>query len=123
MAFSLLAGERVSQYVALAVPLPQGTPAFDRIAFTGRSAAPMRVSVQLRFDSAGGARWVHSVYLSPESRQVVVPLDRLLPADQPTARPSSELASTLLFVVDLTNASPGGQGRFEISDLRLASSR
>ncbi len=83
----------------------------------------MRVSVQLRFESAGGARWRHSVYLSPESRQVVVPLYRLLPADEPTARPPSELATSLLFVVDLTNAAPGAQGSFEISDLRLASSR
>ncbi len=83
----------------------------------------MRVSVQLRFESAGGARWRHSVYLSPESRQVVVPLYRLLPADEPTARPPVELATSLLFVVDLTNALPGAQGSFEISDLRLASSR
>jgi hypothetical protein len=123
LAFSLVAGERVSQYVALALPLPPGVPVFDHIMFTGRSVAPMRVSVQLRFESAGGARWGHSVYLSPASRQVVVPLDRLLPADQPSARPSPDLASSILFVVDLTNAAPGGQGRFEISDLRLASSR
>jgi hypothetical protein len=123
LAFSLRGGERVSQYVALAVPLKDnGRPPFDRIVFTGRSAAPMRVSVQLRFDSAGGARWVHSVYLSPEPREVVVSLDQLLPADRPIARPPSELATSLLFVVDLTNAAPGGQGRFEISDLRLASS-
>ena len=116
-------GERASQYVALAVPLPQGLPTFDRIAFTGRSQAPMRVSVQLRFESAGGARWRQSVYLSSESRQIVVPLDRLLPADQPTARPAPELATSLLFVVDLTNAAPGARGRFEISDLRLATTR
>ena len=80
----------------------------------------MRVSVQLRFDNAGGARWVRSVYLSPESREVVVPVDHLLPAERPITRPPSESASTFLFVVDLTNASPGAQGRFEISDLRLA---
>jgi hypothetical protein len=122
LAFSLRGGERVSQYVALAVPLKDaGLSPFDRIVFTGRSAAPMRLSVQLRFDSAGGARWVHSVYLSPEPREVVVSLDQLLPADRPIARPRSDLATSLLFVVDLTNAAPGGQGRFEISDLRLAS--
>ena len=83
----------------------------------------MRVSVQLRFESAGGARWRQSVYLSSESRQIVVPLDRLLPADQPTARPAPELATSLLFVVDLTNAAPGARGSFEISDLRLAATR
>lgn len=123
LSFSLRAGERVSQYVALAIPLREGGgPSFDRIVFTGRSAAPMRVSVQLRFESAGGARWVHSVYLSPQPREVVVPVDRLLPADRPIPRPPSEQATSLLFVVDLTNASPGQQGRFEISGLRLASS-
>ena len=82
-----------------------------------------RCASRSRRDSiiAGGARWVHSVYLSPDSRQVVVPVDRLLPADRPSPPPPFESASSLLFVVDLTNASPGGQGRFEISDLRLAS--
>jgi hypothetical protein len=121
--FVLRPGERVSQYVALGVPLSQPLSAFDRVTFTGRSESPMRVSVQLRFESAGGARWRHSVYLSPESRQVVVPLDRLLPADQPITRPASELATSLLFVVDLTNAAPGARGTFEISDLRLATPR
>jgi hypothetical protein len=118
--FRLRPGERVSQYVAIAVPLPTSLPKFDRVVFTGRSSAPMRVSVQARFESAGGARWVHSIYLSPESRQVVVPVDSLLPADQPSKAPPFDSASSLLFVVDLTNASPGSQGRFEISDLRLA---
>jgi len=120
LAFHLRAGERVSQYAALSLPLGQG-PRFDRIAFTGRSATPMRVSVQLRFEGAGGARWGHSVYLSPEPREVVVSVDGLLPADQPMPMPPTESATSLLFVVDLTNALPGSQGRFEISNLRLAS--
>ena len=120
--FRLRAGERASQYAALAVPLAERLPPFDRIVFTGRSSTPMRISVQARFDRAGGSRWIHSVYLSPESRQIVVPLERLVPADSPRDRqaPSFDSVSSLLFVVDLTNASPGGQGRFEISDLRLA---
>jgi hypothetical protein len=121
--FVLRPGERVSQYAALAVPLPTNLSAFDRITFTGRSQSPMRVSIQLRFESAGGARWRQSVYLAPEPRHVVVPLDRLLPADGPAARPAPELTTSLLFVVDLTNAEPGAQGRFEISDLRLATTR
>lgn len=119
--FQLRPGERASQYVAVAVPLPQGLPPFDRVVFAGRSSSPMRVSVQVRFNRAGGARWVHSVYLSAESRQVVVPVERLLPADGPSQAPPFESASSLLFVVDLTNASPGSRGRFEISDLLLAS--
>jgi hypothetical protein len=120
--FSLGAGERASQYAAIAVPLTERLPPFDRVIFTGRSSVPMRVSVQARFDSAGGSRWIRSVYLSPESREVVVPLERLIPADVPRDRqaPPFASASSLLFVVDLTNASPGARGRFEISDLRLA---
>jgi hypothetical protein len=120
LGFHLRAGERVSQYVALAVPLSPGVPRFDRIAFTGKSEAPMRLSVQLRFEQAGGARWVRSVYLSPDSQEIVVPTDRLLAAERPGAMPPAETASSVLFVVDLTNARPGAEGQFEISNLRLA---
>ena len=124
--FALRSGDRASQYAALAVPLPKGLPRFDRIVFSGRSAAPMRVSVQLRVEQAGGARWIRSVYLTPEPRQIVVPIDQLLPADAQAAQvpqpPPFPAASSVLFVVDLTNAAPGARGRFGISDLRLASS-
>jgi hypothetical protein len=124
--FALRSGDRASQYAALAVPLPKGLPRFDRIVFNGRASAPMRVSVQLRVEQAGGARWIHSVYLTPEPRQIVVPIDQLLPADAPAAQasrpPPFSAASSVLFVVDLTNASPGARGRFGVSDLRLASS-
>jgi hypothetical protein len=115
-----LAGEaRASQYVAIAVALRQA-PAFDHVVFTGRSEAPMRVSVQLRFENPAGARWVHSVYLSPEAREIVVPVEQLRPADAPQRRPPAESASSVLFVVDLTNASPGSRGWFEVSALTLA---
>ena len=124
--FALRSGDRASQYAALAVSLPKGLPRFDRIVFSGRSAAPMRVSVQLRVEQAGGARWIRSVYLTPEPRQIVVPIDQLLPADAQAAQvpqpPPFPAASSVLFVVDLTNAAPGTRGRFGISDLRLASS-
>ena len=124
--FALRSGDRASQYAALAVPLPKGLPRFDRIVFSGRSAAPMRVSVQIRVEQAGGARWIRSVYLTPEPRQIVVPIDQLLPADAQAAQvpqpPPFPAASSVLFVVDLTNAAPGSRGRFGISDLRLANS-
>ena len=123
LSFRLRAGERASQYVALAIALPHDLPHFDRIAFTGKADAQMRISVQLRFEHAGGARWVRSVYLSPDPREIVVPIDRLLGADRPGAIPSVETASSALFVVDLTNARPGAEGKFEISNLRLAAPR
>ncbi len=81
--FRLRPGERVSQYAAFAIPLAQDPPEFNQLAFTGKSSAPLRVSVQLRFEAAGGARWGHSVYLSPDAREIVVPLDRLVALDRP----------------------------------------
>jgi hypothetical protein len=117
--YALKAGERASQYAAFAVPMPRVSAAFDAIAFTGRASGPMRVSVQLRFNDLGGSRWTHSVYLSPEPRAIVVPMSRLLPADGGSSTPEVASASSILFVVDLTNASPGQSGRFEISDLVL----
>lgn len=117
--FQLREGERVSQYVALAVPLPSGLPTFDAIAFEGSASGPMRVSVQLRFESAGGSRWRHSTYFSAERRSVSVPLARMVPADRPGPLPLAASATSLLFVVDLTNAQPGAAGEFEIRNLRL----
>jgi hypothetical protein len=117
--FTLRAGERVSQYVALAVPLPSNLLAFDAIAFDARSAGPMRVSVQLRFESAGGSRWRRSVYLSDTPSRVVVATSRLVAADRPEPLPPPSTATSLLFVVDLTNAHPGAEGSFDISNIQL----
>jgi hypothetical protein len=118
--YQLRDGARASQYVALAVPLGPNLPAFDRVVFSARSGAPMRISVQLRFEAAAGARWGRSVYLSQDDRRVVVPLDRLRAADGVVQPPPYESASSLLFVVDLANALPGSRGWFEIADLALA---
>jgi hypothetical protein len=52
----------------------------------------------------------------------VVPVAQLVPADGVVEKPRPETASTLLFVVDLTNAKPGSEGRFEVSNLSLATS-
>ena len=117
--FILASGERSSQYAAMAVPV-RGVPGrFDSVSFDARSREPMRVSVQLRFNALAGARWTHSVYLSPEPERVVVPLDRLLPAEPASTSPDFSTVSSLLFVVDLTNARPGQSGRFEVSNLAL----
>ena len=117
--FRLRGGERVSQYVALAVPLSKGLPPFDGIAFDARSSSPMRVSVQLRFEDHDGARWRRSIYVSPSESNIVVPIARLLAADRPGPVPAVSSASSLLFVVDLTNALPGAEGQFAVSRLRL----
>ena len=120
VAYKLRDGIRASQYVALSIPL-SNLPEFNALAFDARSLVPARVSVQLRFKDAGGARWTHSVFLSPETAHVVFPVARLRPADAPSSPPPFTSASSLLFVVDLTNARPGAEGQFEIWNLALAS--
>ena len=117
--YRLAGGERRSQFVAAAVDLDVPS-AFDRCAFRGRAGAPVRVSVQLRF-KPDDRRWVKSVYLSPEERDVVIRLDEMRAAEQGSAPlpPISSLRS-LLFVVDLVNAVPGAAGAITISDLRAA---
>jgi hypothetical protein len=116
MEYQLRPGSRVSQYVAAAATLAPPVPPYDRILFTAQSGAPMRVSVQLRF--GGGERWVHSVYVEPDARRVIVPLSSLVFAGRGApARPDFRNAASILFVVDLTNARPGTSGRVRISDL------
>jgi hypothetical protein len=117
--FKLREGERVSQYVALAIPLPQDLPDFDSISFDASSLTPLRVSVQLRFESAGGARWRRSVYVDADGKSVEVPVSGLVGADRPEPVPPARTASSLLFVVDLTNALPGASNQLHLGDLRL----
>lgn len=115
--YALRDGERVSQYVAAGAALAPPVPPYDRILFTAASLAPMRISVQLRFE--GGERWVHSIYVEPDARRAIVPLSSLVPADgrAGAAAPDFRKAGSILFVVDLTNAPPGAAGLVRISDL------
>jgi hypothetical protein len=81
----------------------------------------MRVSVQLRFRGRAEERWVRSVYLPTESTSVEVRASDLIVAGGgAAARPDPREATSLLFVVDLTNAAPGASGWFEISGPALA---
>jgi hypothetical protein len=80
----------------------------------------MRISVQIRYRSGGGERWARSVYLDQSSRRIVVPFDEMVPVDRQTgAAPDLRSAQTLLFVVDLVNASPGSGGTFRIGNVAL----
>ena len=115
--YRLAGGERRSQFAAAAVDLSVAA-AFDTLAFRGRASGPMRVSVQLRF-RPDDRRWVQSVYLGPDDRDLTVNL-REMRAAEPGAAPMPALTTvrSLLFVVDLVNALPGTAGSFTISDLR-----
>jgi hypothetical protein len=112
-------GAPAGQYAAIAVPLPKNFfRGADRVSFTGRSAAPMRVSVQLRL-SGNGARWQRSVAMSPSSREVSVAVRELTPLD---AEPGTPLdlgaVDAILIVVDTVNTAPGSSGEVWISELR-----
>jgi len=117
--YHLRDGARASQYVAAVARLAPPFPPFDRILFTAEASAPMRISVQLRFDA--GDRWVHSVYVEPDARRAIVPLSALVPVDAAAAAtPDFRNASSILFVVDLVNAHPGAAGSVRVWDLSFA---
>jgi hypothetical protein len=116
--YELGAGERVAQYAALSVSLPQ--TAFNALRFDAQTTAPARVSVQLRFNKYGGVRYGRTVYLTPDNREITLSTIRMKPIDGhlPVA---IELASatSVLFVVDLTHANPGQKGTLRIGRLTL----
>ena len=94
------------------------TPALKSLVFRGRSPKPMRVSVQLRF-SPDDTRWMSSVYLDGEEREVVIPVEKMVPAGGGARQmPPATSARSILFVVDLVNARPGETGAFTLSGLR-----
>ncbi len=118
VAYTLKSGDRASQFVAASMPMPAGSDAAG-LQFDGRASAPMRLSVQLRFNDQAGTRWARSIYLSPEERRVVVPFAELVRADGSSSPPRFTSASSILFVVDLTNAQPGQSGSFGVRSLSL----
>ena len=119
--YRLREGARVSQFVALAADLPADLPPYSAIAFEGHSAAPARASIQLRFARDGDARWTRSVYLDTTPRAVTVPVDTLRRADGPPSRPDPRRATSVLVVVDLTNARPGEGGTLRLRGVGLSS--
>lgn len=117
LTYALGEGERVSQFVAAAGDV--ALPAMSGLAFSASAERPMRVSVQLRFP-AEGERWVKSVYIDQQPRDLVVRTSDLAPAERADSQlPDLARAGSVLFVVDLTNANPGAQGEFRISGLRI----
>jgi hypothetical protein len=108
-----------SDFVAVVTALPSPMPDYEAVVFHAESAQPMRLSVQLRFD--GGERWERSVYVSPEPRQLTVRArDLVLVETAADRRPDFRRATSLLAVVDLTNAAPGSSGEFVLRDPFLA---
>jgi len=112
-------GSRAGQYAALAISIQPSHPAFNALTFTASAPRAMRVSVQVRYGIGGGVRWVRSIYLAPGAQTISLPLERFLPVETTDPRPSSSLVQTILFSVDLVNATPNSTGQFEIANLKL----
>jgi hypothetical protein len=114
--YRLSPGERISQFVALAADLPPSVPHFSGIRLTASASAPTRVSVQLRSGPRGEARTGKSVYLDESPRTIDVPVGALRAI---TGTGSAGPPSSVLLVIDLTNARPGASGTVHFSNLRL----
>ena len=117
--YQLGAGERANQFAALVADLPRNLSAFGAVTFAADAPRPVRISVQLRFASDGDTRWMKSVYLDSAPRTMTVPIDDMRPAEGVAPRPDVRRATSLLFVVDLTNAKPGDAGTVRVGDVAL----
>jgi hypothetical protein len=119
--YRLAAGERRSQFVAAAADL-NAKGSFDTLAFRARASQPMRVSVQLRF-RPDDRRWIKSVYVDPQERDVMIPVKDMRSAEPGDApMPAIGTVRSLLLLVDLVNSVPGATGSFTISNLRASAS-
>lgn len=119
LSYRLESGPRAGQFAALVVSVNSRIAQFERVAFTGRSDRPARVSIQARADGVG-ERWLRSVYLDREKRPVVVPfagMTRAEPAAGTSVLDRTRVRSVLI-VVDTVNSSPGSGGTIEIENLR-----
>jgi len=102
----------------LAPPVGDAT----RLRFKARANRPVRLSVQLRASSAGGAaglRWRRSVYLDETERDLSVALEDMSPVGRGTPAAVPPSADAILFVVDGVHASAGATGIIWLDAIRL----
>ncbi len=104
-------GPRNSQFVALATDVdPQPMTAID-LSLAGDR--PLRVSVQVR--RGDGARWGRSFYVDPAGSNLRIALSTLRPIGRPSGSTISATDITsILIVIDLTNAAPGHTGALRV---------
>jgi hypothetical protein len=118
--YAIAGGARAGQYAAAVTTVGTGTlRGWERLVFTARASAPMRLSVQVRTPDSG-ARWLRSVYLDERAREIHVRLDDMRPAERGTPeRMPREALDSVLFVVDTTNTPPGRSGLVVLEAVRL----
>jgi hypothetical protein len=113
-------GTNPSPYAALAADLPSETGGgFTHVGFKGRASKPMRISTQLRFSADGAIRWRRPVYLATGQSSFTFDASTFRAADRPGNMPDTSRASSVLFVIDTTNAMPGDEGSFTIQGVEL----
>jgi hypothetical protein len=115
--YRLADGGRADQHAALVIGVGTALTERTHLALRAQAAGPMRVSVQAR-QPQSGERWQRSIYLDGEVRDVVIPFSEMSSVGTSGAFDPAR-ADALLFVVDLTNSSPGTAGHFTIHDLRI----
>ena len=115
--YRLADGPRRSQFVALAADL--AARRFTAIDLRLRGDRPGRVSVQVR--AADGRRWGRSVYVpSNDVAHLRLPLSAMRPLEQGSgAVPAADALTSILLVVDLTNALPGTAGHLYVMSSEL----
>jgi hypothetical protein len=113
--YTLAAGGRNGQFVALATDVRGDS--FSVMRFGLKPDRPSRVWIQAR--AADGRRWGRSFYVDQAGSEIVARLADLRPMAGEGARVDRAAVTSVLLVVDLTNAVPGKAGRLTVLSSEL----
>jgi hypothetical protein len=120
MSYTLGRGGQGSQFVALVAPLTGPPAAYDGVTIDLASSSPLRLSVQMR-SVDGSRRWRASVYVPPGGEAHTIATSALQPVEPGNGPFDPAVVGSLLLVIDLVNAVPGGSGRLTVRDIALTS--
>lgn len=114
--YRLADGPRGSQFVALATDIHND--AIRGMHFGLQTDRAARVSIQVR--TADGRRWGRSYYVDPTGSELTVPLKDLSPIEGAGGgAPDPKKLTSILLVLDLTNAVPGHSGQLTVLSSEL----
>ena len=114
--YQLAPGDRDSQYVALATDIHNAS--FSAIRLGLQSGRPSRIWVQVR--TQAGLRWGRTYYVDPAGTEVEARLRDLGPlGESPIGAPDPKAVTSILLVIDLTNAVPGQSGWLSVLSSEL----
>jgi hypothetical protein len=115
LSYRLADGARNSQFVAMATDLRD--EAFTAIDLDLASDRPARVWVQAR--TADGRRWGRTFYVDPAGASFRASLPLFKGIGHSASPPPGTAVTSILLVVDLTNAAPGRPGRLIVRSSAL----